>query len=293
MGRLRGKHRTILLSACCLWFLFGCSSMPRNAAKKTEQSGRAQNFLDQGHKYYRTGMYPRALASLKKALALNASVDNESAVAQTLSSMGRVHLAMDDLDKAQACFQQAHKAALGLHQPELLALAKGGLGAVQLHRQQPQKAQTWFLEALELPLDNTGSTRATLLHDLGSASRKLGQDTVAESYFQQALTMHKPLRDFKGMAADCYSLALLYEAQGHLEQALQNARRALSHDKKAQIPPNIAQDLTLLGRLSFARGEMDEAGDYYRRAKLAWQALGRQDQIELVNQSLQKINSSF
>lgn len=279
----------LTLSACCLFLLSGCSSLPKDAVETTEQSGRASMFLNQGHKYYRSGQYEKALASLEKALSISAAVDDEAAVAETLSSLGRSHLALGHLDKAQACFQQSRQAAFGVNQPELLAQALGGLGTVDLHRQQPQNAVDWITEALELPLDDPGTTRATLLHDLGSAHRKLGDSTAAESYFLQALAMHEPLRDLTGIAADCYSLALLYHADGKQELAVQNARRALNHDKRGQNPPAVAQDLTLLGTLSLSHGQTEAASDYFRRAKLAWQALGRHDQVQHINEHLQRI----
>ncbi len=283
--------RLLLISICCLVLITGCSSLPKDALQTTEQSSQAHMFLEKGHQYYHSSQYKKAAASLNKALSLGASVDDELTVARALSSLGRVHLATGEIPQAEACFQQAYQAASGVNQTELLAQTLGGLGAVQLHRNHPQEAQTYLKSALELPLENPGNTRATLLHDLGSAHRKQGDNATAESYYLQALEMHEPLRDLKGIATDCYSLALLYQDEGHLDMALQKARRALNHDKKTQKPSSIAQDLTLLGILSLSLGENDEAGDYLRRAKLAWQSLGREDQVTTINDHLQRIHS--
>ncbi len=284
-----GRLLTILTLSVLLFI--GCSSLPKETVQHTPRSSQASSLMELGHKYYRSGQYAQACTAYENALANHASVDDGAGVSTALASLARAQMALGMLNTAEENFRRAHQAARGLNQPELEARALGGLGAVQLHRQQPQEAITLLETALKQPLDDPGKTRATLLHDLGSAHQKLGDNAAAASYFQQALTMHEPLRDLTGIATDCYSLALLYEAEGDYVLALENAHRALSNDKRAENSPGVAQDLTLLGSLSYASGDEEQAVDYYRRAKLTWQALRRTDKIEDLTQRLQRIES--
>jgi len=92
--------------------------------------------------------------------------------------------------------------------------------------------------------------------------------------------MHELLLDDLGIAADCYSLAVLYDSRESLDEALQMARRALAHDKDGENPPGIAQDLMLLGLLEKKNGRPEQSVDYFQRAFLAWQALGRKDKCQ-------------
>ncbi len=273
----------------CVLLLFGCSSLPQETVQTSEIQSRVTSILKLGHKYYRTGQYEKAGACFEKALATQASIDDQAAVAKTLSSLGRTRLAQGELNTAEAHFKQAFQATRGLNRPELEAQALGGLGSVELHRQLPLEAINWLEMALELPLDDPGNTRATLLHDLGSAHQKLSDNHSAKSYFQLALGMHESLRNLAGIAGDCYCLAQLYKDEGNHALALQNARRALNHDKRAENPSGVAQDLTLLGSLSSTGGDHDQARNFYRRAKLAWQALGRTDQCHVITKRLQGI----
>ena len=278
-------------AAFCLLLMAGCSSLPKETVQKTPRNTRAASFLELGHQQYRAGQYQKASLSFEKALASHASVDEGAGVAKSLSGLGRSQLALDQLDDAESSFNQAFQATRDLGQPQLAAEALGGLGAVQLHRQQPGNALTWFEKALELPLEDPGSTKATLLHDSGSAQLKLGNKTAAEEFFLMALAMHEPLRDLTGIATDCYSLALMHEADNNYVPAMEYARRALSHDKRAENSTGIALDLTLLGSLAEASGDNDQAMDYYRRARLAWKSLGQTEQVNNINAELQRIES--
>ena len=291
MKNVRGFWHLFLVSAFCMVLFFGCSSLPKETVHNSERNSKASSLMELGHKYYLAGQYEKAGTCYENALDIHASVDDGALVAMALTSLGRIKTAQGQLDVAETYFQQAHLAAQSLNRPELEAQALGGLGTVELHRGQPMKAISWLETALELPLADPGNTRATLLHDLGSAHRKLGNMDSAESYFRLALAMHEPLRNLTGIAADCYSSAWLHEAEGDYVLALENARRALSHDKRTENAPAVAQDLTLLGSLSLANDELEPALDYSRRAKLAWQALGREDRVEDIGQTIQRIES--
>lgn len=275
----------------CVAGLLGCSSLPKHPVQNSELDSRAASFHKLGNKHFRAGQYEKAGACFEQVLVLHASVDDRPGVARAFSSIGRVHMALGELGLAEADFQQAHDATRGLQRPALEAQALGGLGAVELRRQHPQDARVWFEMALELPLTDPGNERAVLLHDLGSAYWKHGDTASAESCFRLALSMHESLGDPLGIAAACYSLAMLHKAEGNREQAMRLARRALTNDKRAENSHGVAQDLTLLGSLASRGGAVQKATDYYRRATLAWRALGRIDKAEEISVGLRELET--
>lgn len=276
-----------IISLVFVLFWAGCSSLPKETVQHTERNEQASSFLKMGLKQHQGGHYPKACAFFKKALASYSSVDDGGGVAESYCGLGRSQMAMEELEKAETSFQQAHLAAKGSGFVDLEAQALGGLGAVALHRNQPDQAISLFEKALALPLVQQSSTRATVLHDLGAAHQKLGDNSKALPLFESALGLHETLRDLMGIATDCYSLALMYEAENNNVLALEYARRALNHDKRAENPYGVAQDLTLLGTLSSANGQEDQAQDYLRRANLAWGALGRSDQCQKITSKIQ------
>jgi len=253
----------------------GCSSMPKNPIQSSELFSRASSLQGLGFKQYQAGQYEKAVISFKKALAIHASVDNGAGVSHSLASLGRALFALDKIDSAQDCFQRSLEATKALQNPELAAEAMSGLAVIDLKKNQPLAAIKWLEKALDLCAITPNTLRGVLLHDLGVANKKLNVPKDAESNFRAALEMHESLDNDAGIATACYSLALLNEEKGNLDQAIQLAQRSLNCDKKCENSPGVAQNLTLLGSLYYDNLETDLATEYYQRALLAWQAMGR------------------
>nr|MEE4268658.1 tetratricopeptide repeat protein [Candidatus Krumholzibacteria bacterium] len=255
--------------------LSGCSSLPRNPLQESATGRRTYSLHELGSKHLQAGQTAKACVFFERALALHAAVDDQAGVARALASLGRCRLALGHLDQAQADFGNALEAIQGLPSPQLAGQAMAGLGEVALHRQDPREARSWFEKGLRLPLADPGLERAILLHDLGAAMLALGDLAAAQIHVDQALAMNTRLRNPLGVATSCYSLAIMQVKQGDLDEAAKLARRALQNDKKAENPPGIAQDLSLLATVSLAQGKTEAGRDYYRRAQLVWQSMGR------------------
>lgn len=263
--------------------LAGCSSLPKEPVQDSPTAKRTAILHETGSKHLRAGNYDKACLFFERALALHASVDDQPGVVRALTSLGRCRLAMGQVDQAEADFRKAFTSVQDLPHTQLKAQVLAGLGEIALHRQDPASARTWFEQGLELHLESPSLARAVLLHDLGAALLALEDLAAAEPLFEQALALNSALKNPLGIATNCYALALLSEKQGDLNQARQQAQRALNNDKKAENPPGIAQDLTLLGTLAMAVGNQERAADYYRRAKLVWLALGRAEKTAEIN----------
>ncbi len=281
----------LVMLAVMLFGLSGCSSLPRNPVQESLTSRRTYSLHELGSKHLQAGQTAKACVFFERALALHAAVDDQAGVARALASLGRCRLATGLLDQAQADFQNALHSVRGLPYPELTGQAMAGLGEVALHRKDPQVARSWFEKGLELHLADPSLERAILLHDLGAALLALGDLAAAQTHFDQALAMNTRLRNPLGVATNCYSLAKMQEKRGDLVEATKLARRALRNDKKAENPPGIAQDLSLLATLSLAQGNREAGRDYYRRAQLVWQTMGRSEKAEEIAQKLGELNT--
>ncbi len=285
----RSSYYSMLAILYCTVFFAGCSSMPKYTVPDSEIQFRAASFQKLGRKNFTAGHYEKAATYFNQALAVNASIDNQAGVSQSLSSLGRVKMSLGELESARGLFKQALQATKKLQRPDLAAQALGGLGAIDLRLGRPLEAKGWFEKALLLPLRDPSKERAVLLHDLGVVHLKLGEMNPAETNFQLSLNMHEAQRDVLGVATNCYSLAILKESTGNLEQAIIFARRALAHDKRGENPPGIAQDLMLLGSLASDNGAPEMANSFYQRALLTWRALGRNEKAAEVSELLKTL----
>jgi tetratricopeptide (TPR) repeat protein len=270
----------------------GCSSLPRSRPAPSESSIQAGHLRELALEHYRAGRFDRAEVFFTRELALHAAVDRRAMVAEVLASLGRVSLARGELEAAEVRFLRSLEAAQGLLRVDLQARAMGGLGALELHRAQPQTAHDWFQRALDLPLDDHGHERAVLLHDLGVALRMLGDDGLGHVLLNDALAMHEALQDRAGIATASRSLALMHAEAGDLEDAVAMAQRALVNDRLNEDALLIAEDLALLGHLTARAGRAQQARQYYRRAELAYEALGLGDQARQVAERLRELSSA-
>ncbi len=264
----------VLLLLALSALAIGCSSLPRSAPVQTATQARAERLHTLAMQHHHAGRHDRAEVFLLQALATHAAVDHQAGVAATLSALGRVDLARGDHDAAAARFERALVAAGGVPQPEPTAEALGGLAAVALAAGDGAAAIVHLQRALALPLADPGRARAVLLHDLGVARGMAGEAGPAEASLRAALSMHEKLDDRPGIAAACYALAVFLADAGRFEPALPLAQRALQLDRAAELPVNVAQDLTLLARLAAATGQPELSSRYRQRADLAWRALG-------------------
>lgn len=247
----------------------GCSSLPKQPAPDTELNNRSAAYHRLGHKAYHAGDYTKAIVYYHEALKIHASVDDGAGVAHSFHSLGQAYLGLADLPQAENNFLTSLEATRPLSRPDLQARAYCGLARVQLEKDDPENAKSWLEKASALPLDESSPERAVVWHDLGVVQAELGDRTGAEEHLRLALDLHEKLNNKAGIAADCYALALMFEAAGNHQAALTMARRALSNDKSAGNAKGVAQDLKLLGILSEQQGEEETARDYNRRAELA------------------------
>lgn len=282
---LPGKMFPFLL----LLGLLGCSSLPKQALVERETDPRITSFLKLGQQNYQAGNYEQADAFFEQALLRYAAVDNGLGVSRSFSSRGRVQLAQGNLTGAESCFQEALVSCRGMSDFPLQAQALDGLARVALQQGQTGQARQYLDQALALPLAEGSAERAVLLHDLGITESRSGNAEAAEKLLGEALTRHEVLWDSSGIAADCFSLAQLLAARGAVDQALLLTRRALENDKKAGGSAAIAQDLTLLGSLVLQQADVDAARDYFRRAELAWSALGREKKVADIRRRLDEL----
>lgn len=260
-----------------LGLLAACSSLPKSPDRVTALETTAWTTYQAGLRQYHEGRYEQAVAYFERALALHASVDHRTGTVQDLTALGRAHLARGEQAPARAAFMRAKDACRGLRHPDLEAQVLGGLAAAALADGELDQAHDLLRSALALPLAEPGPERAVLRHDLGVVLYRQGDAVAAEEQLRAALAMHEDAGDHQGIAAACHALARLRAAVGDPQGAMDLALRALARDRARENPPGVAGDLMLLGELSRRLGRDEDAASYYRRAELAWTALGRAD----------------
>jgi tetratricopeptide (TPR) repeat protein len=265
---------TALLACTLAVLLAGCSTAPKPSEMVTETRNRAAEATRIGNSWFRQGRYDLALRYFTEALQYNASIDNRDGVIRSTNSIGRVDMALGDLDEAGRLFARAAAQAEGASD-ELLVLSRGNMGELLLTQGRSEEALAVFDELLarspagRAPVAQGAMTteqRAALLHNRGVARRDLGDYEASRKDLSESLALNLAAKRSEAAAGNHYMLASVDARQEDLDAAVRNLELALALDKKVENSLGIAKDLYALGVVSRRRGDAAAAFDYFQRS---------------------------
>jgi len=265
------KPRACLLAALAAG-LVSCSSAPKNQDQVFEQKNRAAELARFGNDYYRKGDLDQAQRFFTMALAYNAAADNRAGLAETYNSLGKVALARGANDEATRQFAEALRIGEELGDPSLVAKAQNNFGEAAFARGEFVASLELFVKALAAR-GLAETDRAVMLHNQGSALRRLGRSPEAEALFREALAINVREKVWSEAASNYYMLASVESERGQYARAEDMAREALASDRKVENSRGIANDYVALGRLAARAGDSEKALDYFGRAVLVYRSL--------------------
>ncbi len=271
--------RTALVAVLVAGLMGGCSSVPRPPETIVVRRNRAAQLAEFGNSHFSRGLYTQALQFFELSLQENQAVDHLPGIARSHNSIGRVHLATGELERARVSFETALTVSRrhGLVLPETQSLAN--LGELALRTGDLRGARAFMTEGLTLVGGNDRTTEGSiLLHNLAELEMREGNLTEAERLATRALQNNMAAKRYEEGAANHYLLSRIAHRDGDNRRALHHAREALSYDKRMENSPGIAQDLVAIAELLAIAGEDPQViADYLVRAADVYRALGRAD----------------
>ncbi|HVR27504.1 MAG TPA: tetratricopeptide repeat protein [Candidatus Polarisedimenticolia bacterium] len=198
------------------------------------------------------------------------------AVAETLHSLGRVTMDRGDLAKAEEYYRRSLDLSLKLAPGSRdLALSFIGLANLCGHRGDLTGQEEYLHQASRLEGELTPADRATILQGLGGAYLQRGQPQKAEEYFRQALEIRqKFLPDSLALAISLSRMGDLNANRGDPEQAERYFRQAL--EIRQTVAPGslvVATSLSNIGSVVQILGNWAQAEKYFRQALAIQQQL--------------------
>ena len=183
-----------------------------------------------------TGDWQAAHDHLSRALACWRASDDRRMIAWGLSNLGIALRRLNNPDGARACFQEAIALFGEVEDPVHEATARMNLGNVYLTTGDPQAALEHYLAAEPVYQLVQGTLRlATVYLNIGMAYRRLQQWSNAQRTLQASIALFEQLHLPASVANVTDELALTYQDQGLLEQAIAEFEQAL-----AWLPPGPA-----------------------------------------------------
>ena len=148
--------------------------------------------------------------------------------AERLIELGRIEWDESRYAEAITCFEGAlknfrdHDHAVGVTQ------ALGHLGNAHHAQGQPEQAEQYFHEAIQIARElETKTIEGTHLGNLGLVYKTQGKYDRAIKHFQQALTISREIGDKLAESVDLGSLGSVFAAHGHHAEAIAHFQKAL------------------------------------------------------------------
>ncbi|MEM9447746.1 MAG: CHAT domain-containing protein [Cyanobacteria bacterium P01_E01_bin.6] len=214
-----------------------------------DQLGYAQSFycvVCVGQVYESLGQYQQAQAFYEQVLAdAQTDVFNYARV-EALTSLGNVHLALEEEDEAIAYFQQSIDNTFGI--PSIDGLI--GLSRAYLHVGKPDQALEVASEAVRLARQQGYQTTIGLtLPWLGDVQVALGNDAAASNAYQEALAIAQTLDLPESEVHLLGRLAQLWVAQDQPELAIVFYKQAVNRQEQLRqqvrtLSPDLQQSYT-------------------------------------------------
>jgi len=275
---MRAAPGLMLLAAAVL---AACSTAPKPRTEVTQRKDRAAEYARAGNARYRLADYAQARTLFTLALNENLAVDNEAGVAASYNSLGRVHLALGELDAAGRYFDEAARLAEANGLRLLQAQSASNLGELSLARGQAQRAERYLRDALALlPSGDTGEEAAVIEHNLGAVLKRLERLPEAMASFRRALDMNLGQERYEEAASNCYMIASIQSLQGDTGGAIATLDQALTYDRRMENSLGIAKDLSALGALRRRQGDVPGALESYRKSLQVYQSLSLDGEVK-------------
>lgn len=227
---------------------------------------RAMLLSNLGNIHFLSRQPQAALPFYLEALTLYQELGSMQAVGSivTLTNLGGIYRDLGQLEEAIVCYQgvlASHSQLL--QRPDIKAIALANLGAVWQLQQQWKKAETVYLEAIELFTQlQDQSNCSQVLGNLGTLYLDTEQFSVAIPYFLQDLEMAQQLNDPVSQSQTLNNLAIAYRHLGYTDDALYCYQHSLMLKREMADSQGELKTLMYLYELLQAKGDWQEAQVY-------------------------------
>ncbi|MCB8980681.1 MAG: tetratricopeptide repeat protein [Ardenticatenaceae bacterium] len=216
------------------------------AQRWEDTGGIANNLLELGNLANDQGNVSEALAYYNQSLAMNLSIPHPINVAINKRNIGNVLYETDYPDQAEKHWQEALKVFTEHNDKRNVAGILHTLAQLALDRNDLITARHLCTQSIDMKqqigFQSTLPVTISLLAMITYAEGDLG---IAESLFQQAISMSETMGDLKQTNRQRFNLAILYELTEQFAQAEQLLNQVVALDQLHNLPDAAANQAAL------------------------------------------------
>lgn len=231
------------------------------------------NFLGTAYNYQ--SMYPEAMQTYNKGLALIDSLEAPSTYMALTTNKASIFEALGNISKAVALYQRGISFAEKIGDSSFVATALNNLGKLYFEEENFKEARHYLEEAIVI--SKKQELYHTLLrasHNLASTERDVGNYGRARELYRESWSLHQKLRPNTPPIQLLFNIGMLHLKVSEFEQAEEHFRESLEYSQEMGIPPGLFHNSVGLGDVASAREEFTAAISFYKDALAISQKVG-------------------
>jgi signal transduction histidine kinase/tetratricopeptide (TPR) repeat protein len=223
--------------------------------------------LEQLAKAERNTIPKMAWLHAQEALKIVEGIENTVFTERLFALCGSLKRAEGSYDSARLYFERAHKLALHLNDPALVADNLNAIGTTHQHQGNLTQAVQIYLEALQVA-ESSGSKKQTAntFNNLGFIYKIQKEYDQALLHFKKALAIREEIGDMTGVAGAYNNIGLIYMENEKYDSARGWYLKSMAILNEENNPREIAMVYNNIGITFENQGLLPEGRSYYMRS---------------------------
>jgi signal transduction histidine kinase/Tfp pilus assembly protein PilF len=223
--------------------------------------------LEQLAKAERNTFPEMAWLHAQEALKIVEGTENTAFTERLFAFCGSLKRAEGSYDSARLYFERAHKLAITLNDPALIADNLNAIGTTHQHQGNLTQAVKIYLEALHTA-ESSGSKKQTAntFNNLGFIYKIQKEYDQALLHFKKALTIREEIGDMAGVAGAYNNIGLIYMENEKYDSARGWYLKSMAILNEEDHPREIAMVYNNIGVTFENQGLLPEGRSYYMRS---------------------------
>jgi CHAT domain-containing protein/tetratricopeptide (TPR) repeat protein len=214
-----------------------------------------------------TSDFRKARDYYRRALPIARETGDSSTEALTLWSLGTVHWAVGDLDRAETFLNDAKRKADAIGNRAVVHMCLENMGLVCWNRGRYSAALAYYGEALDLVRASGNRLQeGAYLGNLAIVYDEMGNDNQALEYYQQALKIAVEIGDKPGEGRHLGNIGGIYQQMGRTAEAIASYRKAVDIERRVGNRKAEGDFLGNLGGLFISTADYGAAELHIRRS---------------------------
>jgi signal transduction histidine kinase len=245
--------------------------------------GKADCFFWIGILLELEGLYPQALDRFQKSLTLSESINDKILISKAFRAIGDLYFDQGDYKKAMENITYAKAIQETIPGFAGFSIYRS-LGRIHLALNQLDAALFYFNESYRGVMDRQDylSSKVALddvFKDLGQVHAKIGNDAQAMVFFRNSIPYSLTDKDYITLNETCIGIALLFKKSGQTDSSISYVKKGLEVAQQRNYLKGVLEATKLLSQLYEGINE-HEALRYYKKAAVINDSLFNAEKIK-------------